>query len=75
SIAVDGVLRRGITAAELRELLSGYLLNDSAEGDGFSSRIKKLFKIGGKKNGGKSNNSRKENNEKWDSIQEKNDEK
>ncbi|MBQ6021058.1 MAG: diadenylate cyclase CdaA [Clostridia bacterium] len=72
SIAVDGVLRRGLTASELREILNGYLLQDTSESDGFSGKIKKLIRRGGRGNGRKDDDSQKEGG--WDTIQEKSEE-
>lgn len=71
SVAVDGELRRGITAGELREILSGYLLEDNAQGDGFPSRIKKILRIGGRRHGGENKEAGKDAGS-WDAIEEEN---
>ncbi len=67
SVAADGQLRRGLSAGELREILSGYLLSGIDENDSFLARFKKTLKKGGRKNDGAG--TRKKDKDEWDSIE------
>ncbi|MBR1811992.1 MAG: diadenylate cyclase CdaA [Clostridia bacterium] len=66
SVAVEGVLKRGITPGELRELLMQYLLPDTDGASKLPARLKKKIRKGGGKHGGKTETA--DDNTDWDDF-------
>lgn len=60
SIAIDGMLIRGITDSELRQQLSKYMLSQAPIPNKMIGKFKRIFKKGGRRNGDESNGKKPE---------------